>query len=105
MSGMMPADSGFRAPREPLVGIVNDEDEDEDDDESGLQKLNRAAGGIGQAVNRGISTIVAFDFFAVLFFLGWLVVSIIYQFAVCKGLTPESGPVCDNPIYTQVLAI
>ena len=103
MSGMMPADSGFRAPREPLVGIVNDEDEDED--ESGLQKLNRAAGGIGQAVNRGISTIVAFDFFAVLFFLGWLVVSIIYQFAVCKGLTPESGPVCDNPIYTQVLAI
>lgn len=35
----------------------------------------------------------------------WLVVSIVYQYAVCGGLTPETGPVCANPIYDAWYAL
>lgn len=45
---MMQSDT-FRAPREAMVGMV---DEDEEEEESSIAKLGKAAGGIGQTVNR-----------------------------------------------------
>jgi len=58
----------------------------------------------GQTVTNVIGKIVIADFFVIVGFLGWLVVSIIYQYAVCGGLTPETAsgelaPICANPLY------
>mmetsp|Transcript_33386 Transcript_33386/g.84342 ORF Transcript_33386/g.84342 Transcript_33386/m.84342 type:complete len:134 (+) Transcript_33386:3-404(+) len=98
---MMPSEGIQR----PLVGIVND-----DEDESPLDEVLERVGGLGETVNRAISTIVAVDFFVVLFFLGWLVVSVGYQFAVCGELTsPEAmdagAAVCKNPVYESWYAL
>jgi len=98
--GMMPSEGVQR----PLVGIVND------DDESPMDQVMDRLGGLGETANRAISTIVAIDFFIVLFFLGWLVVSVGYQFAVCGELTPPEAmdagaAVCANPVYESWYAL
>jgi len=43
---------------------------------------------IGQSVSKVMGLIVVADFFVIIGFLGWLIVSIMYQYAVCGGLTP-----------------
>jgi len=63
------------------------------------QSLNRL-----DTVTKVMGIVVVADFFVILGFLGWLVVSIIYQYAVCGGLTPETAsgelaPICANPVY------
>ena len=50
---------------------------------------------LGEVVNRIMGLIVVADFFVVIGFLAWLVVSIIWQYAFLGGL--DSGE--DNPIY------
>lgn len=56
-------------------------------------------------VKRVLGLVVAVDFFVVIFFLGWLGVSIAYQFAFCGGLTKEGGPICANGLYDSWYAL
>jgi len=60
---------------------------------------------IGQSVSKVMGLIVVADFFVIIGFLGWLIVSIMYQYAVCGGLTPETGPICANPVYDSWYAL
>jgi len=64
----------------------------------------------GQTVTKVMGIVVVADFFVILGFLGWLVVSIIYQYAVCGGLTPETAsgelaPICANPVYDALYSL
>ena len=56
---------------------------------------------LGQVVNRVMGLIVVADFFVVIGFLAWLVVSIIWRYAFLGGL--DSGE--DNPIYNAWYAL
>jgi len=61
--------------------------------------LDEAGESLAEVVNRVLGLVVVADFFVVLGFLGWLGLSIVYQFAFCGGLTKEGGPICANPLY------